>query len=123
MASILVVEDDAIMRDMLILLLERKDHNVYGAENGKEAEKLCKHFVFDVVITDIIMPVQEGMETIMILKHSFPKLKIIAMTGGGKTSPKIYLQVARKLGAHFALEKPFKHKDLIHAVDSSLALA
>lgn len=121
MANILIIDDDEHMRDMLLLLLERHNHSVMSASNGKVAENMCEQLTFDLVITDILMPVQEGMETIVMLKYFFPKIKIIAMTGGGKTNPEIYLEIARKLGAHFTLEKPFKHEEIIYAVNRTLA--
>lgn len=120
MASILVIEDDEFMRDMLVLMLQKKNHTVLGAAHGKEAEALCHQFEFDLVITDILMPVQEGMETIVILKHFFPDIKIIAMTGGGKTSPQIYLEIAKKLGADYTLQKPFRHEEILSAIDLTL---
>ena len=122
MAHILVIDDDDFMRDMLVMLLERKNHSVMGAPNGKVAENMCHQFMFDLVITDILMPVQEGMETIVMLKYFFPEIRIIAMTGGGKTSPHIYLDIAKNIGAHFTLEKPFKHADILHAVNHALNL-
>ena len=120
MADIMVIEDDELMRDMMMLILERQDHKVIGAENGKQAEHLLKQHKVDLVITDILMPVQEGMETIMILKHEYPDVKIIAMTGGGKTNPDIYLKIAKKMGVHRTLKKPFKHKELMEAVNHVL---
>ena len=122
MASILVIDDDAFMRDMLVMLLERKNYDVMGAANGKVAENLCHQYMFDVVITDILMPVQEGLETIVMLKYFFPEIKVIAMTGGGNTKPHIYLDIAKKLGAHITLEKPFKHADILSAVNHTLNL-
>ena len=120
MAEIMVIEDDELMRDMMTIILERQEHQVIGAENGRDAEQLLKEHSVDLVITDILMPVQEGMETIMVLKHYYPDMKIIAMTGGGKTGPDIYLNIAKKLGAEKTLVKPFKHEDLLEAVNSTL---
>lgn len=120
MASILVVDDDTFMRDTLMLLLNRKNHHVMGAANGKIAENLCHQFEFDLVITDILMPFQEGIETIMMLKYLFPAIKIIAMSGGGKTKPEFYFDIAKNLGAHFTMEKPFKHDELLYAINKTL---
>ena len=118
MASILVVDDDRFLREMLSVMLEKRGYDVVVACNGKEAEEVCRKVTVDLAMIDIIMPVQEGMETMMVLKYNYPDMKIIAMTGGGKTSPNIYLDVAKQMGVETTLQKPFRHVEVLSAVKS-----
>ena len=70
----------------------------------------------DLVITDIIMPKKEGIETIIEIKGICPDIKIIAMSGGGRNQPESYLRLAKKAGAPYTIQKPFKTSDLIEVV-------
>ena len=120
MANILVIEDDSSFRNVLVQMLEREGYDVRQAENGNQAISLCDDFVPDLVITDIIMPDKEGLETIQELLLSFPGIKIIAMSGGGKFGPDSYLPLAQKLGAKKTLQKPFMRDDLLMTVSEVL---
>jgi len=117
MAHILVVDDEEQIRLMLQQLLERVGHQVTAVANGDEAVKTYRENPVDVIITDLIMPGKEGIETITELKREFPDVKIIAMSGGGRVGPKNYLSLAEKLGAHRTFAKPFDHKKMIEAID------
>src|SRR5687767_14027836 len=100
MASILLVEDDEQLRPMLKLVLERGGHQVQEAGNGKEALKIYLRHPTDLVVTDLVMPDKEGLETILELRRIYPDVKIIAMSGGGRTGGgQGYLELARKFGA------------------------
>ena len=77
------------------------------AGNGDEALRLAREQPFDVLITDILMPEKDGIETIMAFRQEHPSVKIIAMSGGGRRMGKDPLRLARLLGAHAILEKPF----------------
>jgi len=70
----------------------------------------------DLIITDIVMPKKEGIETIVELRRDFPEVKIIAMSGGGNLGPDTYLQMAKGLGAMRTLTKPIKREDFLKAV-------
>lgn len=120
MTKILLIEDDVQMRSMLSEVLQRNNFDVYEAQDGKIGEEICKKVDFDLVITDIIMPNQEGLETIMILRHYHPKLKIIAMSGGGSAGPDVFLEMASELGADKMLAKPFMQKELLAAIKEVL---
>ena len=91
------------------------------AANDNEALRLVQDNVFDLVITDLIMPEKEGIETIVKMRKKIPTLKIIAMSGGGLIAPEDYLVIARKLGVAQTLAKPFSGKELLAAVASVLA--
>ena len=91
------------------------------AGNGLEAMKYMAHTPCDVVATDIVMPEKEGLETIMQLRREYPETRIVAFSGGGRTGKLISaLDVAKKLGAHRTLEKPFEPQELIDAVTEVL---
>ncbi len=115
MTKILLVEDDHQVLDMLQKTLERAGYQVTTAHNGREAMTSFRAAPVKVVITDIIMPEKEGIETIYELKRDFPEVKIIAISGGSSRS-RNYLNTARVLGAERALSKPFGRADLLEAV-------
>jgi DNA-binding response OmpR family regulator len=117
MAGILIVEDDKDLREMLKSLLTSRKHMVIEAVNGREAIQKFKPFWTDLVITDLIMPDEDGLKVIIRLKELKPEIKIIAITGGGKAGPVNYLNMAKTLGAHYVLPKPFSVNELISKID------
>ena len=121
MARILIIDDDDQFRAMLRTMLEKAGYNdIEEAANGSIGVKLIRQHPFDLVITDIIMPDKEGIEIIAELTRDYPRIKIIAMSGGGRIGPQGYLEMAKYLGASRTLAKPFKHSDLIGAVQELL---
>jgi len=113
---ILVIDDDEVIRSLLRSLLERDGYDVMEAENGKIGLKLIRENGADLVITDLIMPEKEGIETIRELRRDFSDVKIIAISGGGTIGPETYLQMAKGMGAHRVFEKPFKLKEMSEAI-------
>jgi CheY-like chemotaxis protein len=97
-------------------MLEKAGHEVEIALNGREGMELFKKNVPDLLVTDIIMPEMEGLETIFALRSKYPKLKIIAISGGGRISPSGYLPGAKLLGADMVFEKPLVQKEFLQAV-------
>lgn len=120
MSRILVIEDDTKIRKMLRKMLERAGYEVNEASDGLEGLKLYREEPADLVITDIIMPRKEGLETIMDLRREFPEVKIIAISGGGRLSPQPYLEVAEGFGAMRVFSKPFDLEDLQRAISELL---
>lgn len=120
MARILVIDDDQDMRQLMKTWLEMKGHEVEDAASGKEGVDKYREAPFDLVITDILMPDQDGIETISALKKSDPEAKIIAISGGGRVAGVHYLQLAYKLGALGTLAKPFDWSDMFQAVNEAL---
>ena len=116
MARILIIDDDVQILDMLRQTLELKGYEVVDATNGKEGIRLYRENPADLIITDIIMPDKEGIETIIELKRDFPDVKIIAISGGGRIGPEGYLSMAKKLGARYTFSKPVKREELLAAV-------
>ena len=120
MSCILLVDDHAEFLAVQKELLEDAGHTVVTAANGFKALAAVDAGVFDLVITDIIMPGNEGIETIIELRRRHPLLKIIAMSGGGRVGAMSYLELAEKLGAIHTLEKPFNEAVLLEAIDTVL---
>ena len=104
--QILVIDDDDQFRLMLRRLLEKEGYDVHEARNGKEGISAFRRLQTEIVITDIIMPEVEGVETILCLRKEFPNVKIAAISGGGRNAPDGYLIMAKRLGAEFVMEKP-----------------
>jgi CheY-like chemotaxis protein len=116
MARILVIDDEENVREMFSELLARAGHEVVPMANGKDAAKRCAEVAADLVITDILMPDRDGLEAIGELRRCVPDVKIIAISGGSKIGPGLYLDAAQALGAHRAFAKPVDVADLLAAV-------
>ena len=120
MARILVIDDDEAFRPMVRQMLEHAGYEVLEAANGKQGLKIYEAETPDLVITDLIMPEFEGMETIMALLKDNPDAPVIAMSGGGRFTAIDVLSSARKFGAQQTLAKPFKRAELLAAVEQVL---
>lgn len=117
MSRILVIEDDAAYRLLIKLWLERAGHQVEVAHNGRVGERILRDGGFDVVITDIVMPDQEGIETIRGLRRDGVTTPILAMSGGGALDNAFYLRTAAALGADDTIAKPFTASTLLARID------
>jgi CheY-like chemotaxis protein len=122
MANILVIDDDSMARNVIAEMLSEKGHIIVEASDGKEGLKLYNTTKFDIVITDMIMPEVEGIETIIQLRKDNPDVKIIAISGGGRISAYSHLSLAEKFGVKKTLVKPFSKNDLQIAVDELLEI-
>lgn len=118
MKRILVIDDDYMVRTMLRMTLESKGYAVTEAADGKEGLKRFAEFPADVIITDLVMPEKEGLETISELKKIMPEVNIIAISGGGKIGPEGYLTVAKSLGAKYTFTKPVNKEKLLEAIQT-----
>ena len=121
MARILLVDDDADVRNVVRRLLERAGHTVDEAADGRIGVERFRAEPADVVIMDIFMPNQEGLETIRELRREFGDVKIIAMSGGGRTGDLDFLEHARAFGAARSLLKPVTADVLLAAIDELTA--
>ena len=114
MVRILVIDDDDDFRHMLRMALEQDGYVVEEARNGLEGSQRQRTEPVDLVITDILMPEQEGLETIQTLRQEFPEIKITAISGGvGRLN---FLPHARLFGALRTLQKPFTLQQLYDMV-------
>ena len=116
MAKILVLDDEPSILLMIKKMLEKAGHEVDIALNGKEGMVLFEKNRPDLLITDIIMPEKEGLETIVEMRKKYPVLKIIAISGGGRISADGYLPGAKLLGANMVFQKPLIQKEFLEAV-------
>src|SRR5947207_684683 len=113
MAMVLVIDDEAHIRNFVRLMLEEEQYQVREAGNGAEGIARFREEHFDLVICDLIMPEQEGFETIGLLREMAPATPILCMSGGGKhCSPKQLLMMAKHLGAKSTVCKPFSGEEL-----------
>ncbi|MFW5784688.1 MAG: response regulator [Chitinispirillaceae bacterium] len=120
MDSILVIDDELIIREMIQTILEDEGFRVHLASDGGEGLKLCRDIPdIKLVITDIVMPEKEGLETIHELRNITPGLKIMAVSGVGNKDA--YLKMAKSLGADLILPKPFSADELVVAVNTLLS--
>lgn len=121
MAKIIVIDDEPYILLMLKKMLEKEGHQVEMATNGVEGIDLYHKNGADLIITDIVMPEKEGLETIINLKTENPSLKVIAISGGGRVDSREYLHSAQLLGAERIFQKPFKKDEIVTAVNELLA--
>jgi DNA-binding NtrC family response regulator len=119
MARILIIDDEEQIRNLIALVLARQGHEATQATNGEDGLRLLKDQRFDVVITDIWMPEKDGLEVIREMRRLYPDTKIIAISGGSR-NPAFFdtLPLAKKLGVHWTLTKPFPLQDLVDALES-----
>lgn len=116
-AKVLVVDDDAAVRDLVATMLQTGGYSVSVASNGRAALSKLASEEFDLIITDLVMPEQEGIETIKVIRRDYPEVKVIAMSGafGGD-----YLRIAGYLGAHGTIAKPLHIQTFLDTVQSVL---
>ena len=120
MARILIIEDETAFRTLIKDALEHAGYDVTEASDGEEGMRLFAEQPHDVVITDILMPNKEGLETILELTEQSPGANILAISGGGIGLGDDLLDMARDFGAKYALRKPISMKRLLEIVQELL---
>jgi len=123
MARILIIDDDRMVRETLKIVLMTAGHEVALANDGKEGISLVGPFQPSLIITDILMPEKEGVETIQDLRQLVPDLPIIAISGGGRVGNMSFLKVAQHFGADRAFAKPFEPDEILGAITDLLKTA
>ncbi|WP_262694186.1 response regulator transcription factor [Kordiimonas aquimaris] len=116
MKNILLIDDDPLVLESISIMLVENGYNVETATNGELGLRKAAEPGFDLIITDILMPEKDGLETLTELKNAKNPAKVIAISGGGRGSSITYLKVAEVLGADCSLAKPFSSSQLITAV-------
>jgi CheY-like chemotaxis protein len=129
MAHVLVIDDDELVRQSLRRMLEKGGHQVGLAANGRRGLDLFEGGGFDLVVTDILMPEMEGLETVRALRRLSSDVPIVVITGdpsggnwGGAGPPPDYLHMSELLGASRTLRKPFTGPQLLEVVSACLAI-
>lgn len=120
MARILVIDDDPMARTVISEMLVSEGHEPFLASDGSDGLEAFFKERFDLVITDIIMPGVEGIQTIIELRKKFWDVKIIAVSGGGRLGAYSHLELAEKIGAQKTLAKPIRKSKLLDAVNELL---
>ena len=120
MSRILVIDDDEVVNNMIRQLLQAAGYEAEGAPDGARGMRLMERGSFDLVVTDILMPEREGLETIHLIREKSAALPIIAISGGGRMSPEQCLTMAQYLGADYTFQKPFDHEAFLGAVRECL---
>jgi CheY-like chemotaxis protein len=123
MTKILVIEDNAIVRNTVMRILQTAGYTVVTANDGMQGCDMFRKEQPDLVISDIIMPHQEGIGTIRQILAESPGTKIIAISGGGRIGNTDFLSIARAMGAVDALPKPFDPDDLLDRISNYLKAA
>lgn len=124
MSRILIIDDEPLVRSVLRSILERNGHTVRDAPDGRAGLALWRHTPSDLVLTDLFMPEQDGIEVILQLTRIWPQAKIIAMTGGTQTGDftSTVAPATLLLGAQYILMKPFTKQTLLAAISAVLSL-
>jgi CheY-like chemotaxis protein len=119
-ARILIIDDEAIVRDLLVRILEREGYETVTAIGGIDGIKIHRENPADLIITDLIMPDRSGIETIKELRRDHQDVKIIAMSGSGEIDPKTDLQLAESYGDIKTIAKPFDRMELLKTIQELL---
>ena len=119
--KILIIDDEPMIRHMVARILERAGYSTVAAVNGAQGYACFCRERPSLVITDLIMPVREGIETIHRIRREGADLPIIAMSGSARKGGADFLAMARELGATAVLRKPFEPAELLDAVNGCLA--
>lgn len=121
MSKILIIDDDESTRTLLRLIMEEAGYYIVEAEDGNKGIKLFRENTIDLVITDIIMPEKEGIETIIDLRKMCQDIIIIAISASSSHAlPYSYLDMAEKFGAQMILDKPINKEKLLTSVKTLL---
>src|ERR1043165_4355257 len=113
MAGILIVDDDDLTRGVMKRILEGGNHTIFQANNGQGALQVVSTAPIDLVITDILMPERDGLDVIAALRGTHPWVKVLAYSGGGVLRDFDVLRFAKEVGAHAAIQKPFRVSDVL----------
>ncbi|HEY1111000.1 MAG TPA: response regulator [Opitutaceae bacterium] len=116
MGLILLVDDSDPLREVMAAALEHDGHRVLQAADGKAAIALLRANRVDLLITDVVMPDQDGLVTLQLARKMQPELKVIVISGDSPRFAALYLDLATKFGATKTLRKPFTLPDLLASV-------
>lgn len=121
LARILIIDDDPLVLDVFQQILEAAGHEIITATNGQDGLDIYNQSPTDLIITDMVMPIKDGLKMIMELEQNHPDVRIIAISGGGVIEPERYLSLAESIGTKKTLTKPITKDALILAVTEALA--
>lgn len=116
--TVLVIEDEPLLREAMARAFRKSNAKVLVAADGAEGLRRFNGASPDLVVTDIIMPEREGIETLMSMKAARPSVPVLAISGGGQTPAGEFLALAASLGADGVLAKPFRAQELTDAAQA-----
>ena len=120
MATILITDDDPIVREIASDMLRNTGHAALLAEDGLEVLALLNHLPIDLLVTDMMMPNMDGIEVILEVRAKHPGVKILALSGGGSVGVDYLMHTAKMLGAHAVLAKPLRLDLFVATIDDLL---
>lgn len=120
MSIVLVVDDDELVRDTIAAMLAQAGYDVRNAKDGRDALSQVSQTAFDAIVTDLFMPDVDGIEIILAAQRQFPRIPLVAVSGGGQCGSSDLLDMARRLGAVKTLRKPFAASELEAAVRAAI---
>ena len=115
--KICLIEDDELVRERIAIQLGELGYEVLQADDGEDGLKLIERDRPDAAVIDILMPGKGGLETITAIRRLRPDIRIVAVSGGGRVGPRIYLDLAKQVGADVTLVKPLNIEELRAAVE------
>lgn len=121
--SVLVIDDDVGVGTMIRLMLDDEGYRVISVTDARDGLRKLTAERVDLIITDIIMPDMEGIELIVRVRNAHPTVRIVAISGGGRSHNADFLKFAQRLGADAVLAKPFRREDLMEVVRKVLPKA
>lgn len=121
MARIVLIDDDMVFCTLMASALRQNGHEVKIATDGRAGVEQVQHIQPDLVVTDLLMPEQEGMETVRKVRRIQPTVPILTISGGFAGAEVDYLELSRLLGADASLKKPFLPSDFLATVNQLLA--
>lgn len=120
MATIVIADDDPIVREIAREMLASTAHAAILAEDGNEVIRLLERLRIDLLVTDMLMPNMDGVELIMAVRDRYPAVKVLAISSGGSVGASYMLKVARTLGADATLQKPLRLEGFLETVEALL---
>jgi len=118
--SVLIVDDEEGIRNMLAIALDAAGFHVETATDGADASTVLERSRFDVIVADMLMPERDGLELLAEVKKKHKGTAFVAISGGGQVAGKFYLEMAKRLGASEILAKPFNHIELLRVIDDAM---
>jgi len=120
MKKILIIDDEELILELLKKMLEEEGHQVSVAVNGEDGLEMFRKDPADLVITDMVMPVKDGLKTILELREINEDVPVIAISGGGTIAKERYLAIASHLDNVVTVAKPLSRADILNAVKELL---
>lgn len=122
MARLLIVDDEPSIRRIIQLMLKNSGHELFTAGNGREAMQILNKEEIDLILLDVVMPEQGGLETIMQIRNGFPHIKLIIISGKVPVENDAFRNLIDQYGVARVFDKPFEKEDIMRAIDELLAV-